>query len=277
MYLNLVEIGETSGTLQENLEFLSRQLDNSYTLRKKIQGILLYPTIVLTLSLGLAAGISIFILPRLTKLFSSFNVALPLSTKILLAIASFMEHYGVLFFASLLFFILGLRLIILLPRIKPYWHSFVFHLPGIGPFTQHVALTHFCRDMGIMLQSGLPILEALEVEQRVMTNKAFSLLVRDLAKAVSQGRSLSEELQRNQHSFIPILATKMLAAGEKTGNLSDTFLYLEDFFAAEINRKIKNVTVLFEPVLLLIIGMIVIFLALAILTPIYSLTGSIHR
>ena len=277
LYINLVKIGETSGTLKENLEFLSQQLDNAFVLRKKIQGIILYPSIVLTMALGLAAGISIFILPRLTKLFTSFNVDLPLSTRILLGIASFMEKHGLLLFAGLFALFVAFRFIIALSAVKPYWHRFVLMLPGLGDFSQNVAVAHFCRDMGIMLQSGLPILEALQVEERVMNNRALSRLIGDLARAVSQGRSLSEELSRERYQIISPLAIKMIAAGEKTGKLGDTFLYLEKFFEAEVDRKIKNMTVLFEPILLLTIGLIVVFLALAILTPIYSLTGSVRR
>ncbi len=277
LYINLVQIGEASGTLTENLEFLSQQLDNSFVLRKKIQGILLYPSIVLSMALILSAGISIFILPRLTKLFSAFNVDLPLSTRALLSLASFMESYGVIFFIGLFSLFVGFRILIALSLFKAPWHRFLLSLPGLGSFFQDVAIAHFCRDMGIMLQSGLPILEALQVEERVMNNRALARLIGDLAEATAQGRSLSEELSRKHYKLISLLAVKMIAAGEKTGNLSDTFLYLESFYKSEVDRRIKNMTVLFEPVLLLVIGVIVVFLALAILTPIYSLTGSVRR
>lgn len=277
LYLNMVKIGEASGTLQENLEFLSGQLDSSYALRKKIQGILLYPTIVLSMALLLGSMISIFILPRLLKLFESFDVVLPLSTRMLLAFSSLMERHGVLIFSII--FLCGIlwHLFIELPIIKPYWHRFLLSLPVFGEFFQDIAVAHFCRDMGTMLQSGLPIFEALLVEEAVMEDRAIARLVGELAVAVSEGRTLADQLSRKQYVLIPPLAIKMIAAGEKTGQLSETLLYLENFFVAEVDRKIKNMTVLFEPLLLIVIGLIVAFLALAILTPIYSLTGSVRR
>ena len=277
LYLNLVRIGESSGTLNENLAFLSRQMDSAYVLRKKIQGILLYPAIVLTMALALGASISVFILPRLIRLFDSFDVALPLSTRILLWIAALMQAHGIVIFGGLFLIIVSGRAGIALSTVRPYWHRFLLSLPVFGEFFQDVAIAHLCRDMGVMLESGLPILEALTVEERVMQNRALARLVGGLATAVSQGRSLSDELSREQYTLISPLVIKMIAAGEKTGRLSETLLYLETFFEAEVDRKIKNMTVLFEPVLLVIIGLIVMFLALAILTPIYSLTGSIHQ
>jgi len=277
LYVNLVKLGEASGTLRENLDFLTRQLEGSYALRKKIQSIMLYPMIVLSMALLLGALISVFILPRLIKLFDSFDVVLPLSTQILLALATFMQQYGFFFFLGIFTFILLFRFTVGLTFVKPYWHRILLHLPLFGGLVRDVAVAHFCRDMGIMLQSGLPIIEALSVEEKVMTNRAFARLVAGLSQAVSQGKTLSDELSRSRYESVSPLAIKMISAGERTGKLSETFLYLENFFEQETDRKIKNMTVLFEPILLIFIGMIVTFLAVAILTPIYSLTGSVKR
>jgi type II secretory pathway component PulF len=275
--VNLVRIGEASGTLKENLDFLARQEERAYTLKKKIEAILLYPMIVLTLALLLSAFISIFILPKLIRLFDSFHVTLPWTTEVLLALAHFMQAYGILFFATLFVTLLVARWIVTVTLVRPYWHALLLRLPIVGLLSRSIATAHFCRDVGTMLKSGLPVLEALEVEARVMENRAMARLVADLAQAVAEGRTLSQELTKKPYQVFPAIALKMIASGEKTGRLDETLLYLEEFFEAEVDRKIKNATVLLEPVLLLIIGGVVVFLALAILTPIYSLTGSIKR
>ena len=275
--VNLVKIGEASGTLKENLDFLARQLEASYTLRKKIQAILLYPVLVLGIALSLGAMISIFILPKLIRLFDSFQVTLPWSTRALLTIASFMQLHGILFFISLFVIFLLLRIGVMLPLVRPYWHSVLLRLPILGTFFQNIAIAHFCRDIGTMLKSGLPVLEALIIEEQVMENRAMARLVKKLTLAVAQGRTLADELSKKSYTIIPAIAIKMIASGEKTGKLDETLIYLESFFETEVDRRIKNMTVLFEPILLLIIGAVVIFLALAILTPIYSLTGSVRR
>jgi type IV pilus assembly protein PilC len=277
LYVNLVKLGETSGTLRENLDFLTRQIEGAYALRKKIQGIALYPTIVLSMALILGALISLFILPRLIRLFDSFDVVLPLSTRILLWLAAFMQTYGVVLFLAIFGVLIIGRFIVALPAIKPYWHRASLSAPVVGGLLRDIAIAHFCRDMGIMLQSGLPILEALSVEEKVMSNRAVARLVAKLSQAVATGKTLSDELAHKRYAIISPLVIKMIAAGERTGKLGETFIYLENFFEAEADRKIKSLTVLFEPVLLLVVGAIVVFLALAILTPIYSLTGSVRR
>lgn len=277
LYSNLVKIGEASGKLRENLIFLSRQLDESYALRRKIEAILLYPSIVLGAAFILGALISIFILPKLTRLFEAFEVTLPLSTRILLWIASFMQDYGLWFFGGLAALFLFLRMIVSLPGVKPLWHRFILALPGVGTLSRDVALAHFSRDMGVMLGSGLPILEALATEKQIIHNRSLAKLVARLEGAVARGGSLGEELALPGYQLLPSTFTKMVASGEKTGKLSETFIYLETFLESEVDRRIKNITVLFEPMLLFVVGLFVAFLALAILTPIYSLTDSVRR
>ncbi len=275
--VNLVRIGESSGTLKENLDFLARQEERAYTQKKKIQAILLYPMIVLLLALILSAFISVFILPKLIRLFDSFHVTLPWTTQALLALAHFMQTSGGVFFTTLFLGLFLARMVIALPRVQPFWHALLLRLPITGEVSRYIATAHFCRDLGTMLQSGVPVLEALEVEERVMENRAMARLVKQLAQAVAEGRTLSEELAKQSYRVIPAIALKMIASGEQTGRLAETLLYLEEFFESEVDRRIKNMTVVLEPLLLLIIGAVVVFLALAILTPIYSLTGSLKR
>ncbi len=277
LYINLVKLGEASGTLRENLDFLTRQLEGSYALRKKIQGIMLYPMIVLSMALLLGAFISIFILPRLIRLFDSFDIVLPLSTRVLLWLATFMQASGAIFFLLIFMTIALFSFVVTRAFMRPHWHRFLLSFPIIGTLLRDVAVAHFCRDMGIMLGSGLPLLEALTIEEKVMSNRAIARLVAWLSQSAAQGKTLADELASEKYAIISPLAVKMIATGERTGRLSETLLYLEGFFEAEADRKIKNLTVLFEPILLLLVGGIVVFLALAILTPIYSLTGSVRR
>lgn len=220
---------------------------------------------------------SIFILPRLIRLFDSFDIVLPLSTRLLLAIAWFMQLHGIAFFLSIGLFFFLFRLLVSHRLVQPHWHRLILSLPVIGPLFRDIAVAHFFRDMGIMIQSGLPILEALAIEETVMENRFLSILVGRVSRVVAQGGSLSGELAKKEYRIFSPIVTKMIAAGERTGRLGETFFYLEHFFEDETDRKIKNMTVLLEPILLILVGAIVLFLSLAILTPIYSLTGSIRR
>lgn len=277
LYVNLLAIGEQSGNLVMNLEYLSDQLDRSYILRKKIQGILLYPAIVFSSAGLLGALISVFILPKLVRLFDSFNVALPLSTRVLLWFAALMRDFGKEMLLGVFLLVVFLRLFVLIPPIRSIWHRIILSLPFLGPFLKNVSLALLFRDLGVMLQSGLPISRAVEIESGIMSNLAYARMLREWQETLLQGKSIAEGIEGKYGFLLPEIVVKMIAAGEQSGKLDETFLYLSDFLDAEVDRTAKNFTVLLEPILLLIIGGIVAFLALAILTPIYSLTGSIHR
>lgn len=277
LFISLIGIGEHSGALSKNLEFLALQLEKTYQLKKKIQSILLYPTIVLTTSMILTGLISVFVLPKLMRLFASFDMLLPLSTRILLAFSLLMKEYGVMLLLAACVSLFLLRVVTLLPIVRPLWHRLLLWLPVIGDFLRSLYLAQFFRDMGVMLGSGLSISQALLVEERAAQNWVFSDMARGLHQSSLEGRTLSDELTNRYAAIAPPVVTKMIFAGEQSGKLSETFLYLGDFLDEEVDRNAKNFTVVLEPALLIVIAAIVVFLALAILSPIYQLTGSVHR
>ena len=276
-YVNLIAIGEESGVLQENLDFLSKQLGKEYALRKKVQGILLYPIIVFTAAFIMSSLISIFILPKLVTLFESFDVALPLSTRILLAIAHIMQLYGVFIFGGIIVLGMLMRASLVILRVRYIYHLFLLNTPLLGVFLQNVYISSMCRNLGMMLKAGLSITRALQVEYATTTNLVFKGYIGKLQLSVAKGETISRELSTGDFRKIPPLVSKMIDVGERTGKLEESFLYLGDFFEEEVDDTAKNFSTILEPILLLSIGLIVAFVALAIISPIYSLTGSVHR
>lgn len=277
LYLSLVLIGEKTGSLPANLSSLALQIEKSYQLRTKIESIFLYPTIVFFTAMTMASVISVFILPKLVKLFDSFDITLPLATRALLWFAALMKEHGVVIFVALLGLLMALRLLTLVSIVKPVWHAILLKLPLMGSFLRSIYLSQFFRDIGVMLQSGLPLAELLSVEEKAMRNLVFSRMTAQLHRAALEGRTLSSELTEHYAELVPVTAVKMIAAGEQSGELGKTFLYLSDFLDEEVDRNAKSFTIILEPVLLIVIALVIAFLALAILSPIYSLTGSIHR
>lgn len=276
-YISLIDVGEESGTLEKNLIFLTDHLTRSYALQKKIKGALLYPAIVVTTITVVGIGMSIFVLPKLTDLFSTLDVKLPLTTQILLFFANLMKNHGILVIATLLGGILLFRLMINLPSIKPYWHKVVLSVPVFGQFYQNEQLAAFCRNLGIMLKSGLPIRKALDVQYEATTNLVFKKYIADIKKAISKGSAIEQELARGNFSKISPITAKMIGVGEKTGKLDEVFLYLGEFYEDEVDNAAKNLSVVLEPIILLIVGLLVGFVAIAIMSPIYQLSGSIKR
>lgn len=277
LYISLVSVGEASGTLPSSLDHLSQFLERSYTLRKKVSGIFLYPSMIVISALLLGGFITVYILPQLVRLFTSFHIELPLATKILLGFARLIEQHGVAILVAILMAIIIARLLFLISRVRRFLHRLLLALPIIGPFLRQYYLASFFHDVGVLLRSGMPIAEVFLVEEKSHQNIIFSEFARDLALALQNGKDLWQEIERYEKKLLPSLVAKMIAAGERSGKLEETFFYLSDFFDAEVDRTVKNFTVLLEPLLLLFIGALVAFLAVAILAPIYSLSGSIHR
>jgi type IV pilus assembly protein PilC len=274
-YTNIIAVGETSGTLDQSFSYLSIQLGKEYTFRKIVQGAMIYPVIVLIAVGGVGIGVSIFVLPKLLDLFSGFGVDLPWTTKILIAFASLMQNAGVFVIIGFIGFILLIRFLLKLRQLKPYIDRFFLEIPFFGKIVENSETTIFCRNLGTLLKSGIPINSALVIELKISSNYVIQEYIIYLLGATEKGKSLAEEFDSHHFRHFPPLMTKMIAIGEKTGNLTDTLLYLSDFFEEEVNNALRNISTLLEPVMLLVIGGLVAFVALAIISPIYQLTGSV--
>lgn len=276
LYISLVKVGEESGTLDENLMYLAEKLKKDQSLRKKIQGVMLYPTIVITAAIVIGGYISIFVLPQLINFFDSLNAKLPWTTQLLLGFANLMKEHGILIFIVMFVICILLRRAIHSKKIMPYWHQFLLKIPVFGLFIQNVQLASICRNLGVMLKSGLSIITALEITEDGADNLVFKSYIENLRSAVMRGKSIATELSLGGYAYIPIIASKMIAVGEKTGKLDESLLYLGDFFEEEVDNTAKNFATIIEPIVFIVIGLVVAFLAFAIITPIYELMGNIH-
>lgn len=275
-YISMIEVGEEAGTLEENLVFLANQISKDLTLKKKIQGAMLYPGLVLFATIIMSGFLSFFVLPSLVDFFGNLDVALPLSTRILLGFANIMKSYGVFIMIGLILLGIGVRFLITLPTIKPLWHKFLLKLPLVGNLIAYGQLTRFGRNLGVLLGSGVPISHSLVVTTATLSNLTFQKSLTILSKEIESGKTIGEVLSKKKHDIFPALVSKMISVGEKTGHLDETLLYLADFYEEEIDSLSKSFSTILEPFLLLGIGLMVGFVAVAIISPIYELTGSIR-
>jgi len=276
-YISLVQVGEESGTLEESLNFLSKQLAKDYALKQKIQGAMMYPGLVLFATSVMGGYIALFVLPQLVSFFNAFAFELPLATKILLGVASLMKGYGILIIGGLVGIFFLLNFMVQLPLFKPTWHKIILKIPLIGPMLQYGQLARFSRNFGVLIQAGLPINRSLEVTAVTLSNVQFKEHVTEMANILQKGTSINNILEDKKYPEFPSLVTKMIGVGEKTGKIDETLIYLGDFYEEEIEGLSKNLTTVLEPIMLLAIGLIVAFVAFAIISPIYELTGSIRN
>lgn len=272
-YVNMIRAGEQSGNLVENLEMLGKQFARDYELKKKAQSAMLYPALVLGMTIGLGVIISLFVLPRLSHMFRAFKFELPLTTRMLIHVSDFTRDYGIL--TVVLCFIL-LVLIIWLAKFKhtkPYFHWAYTKIPVVKTLSVSVNLARFATVFGSMMKSGIPITTSLHTTAKVLGNEMFK---RDLVRSATQldtGETLEYTLESSK--FFPLFVSRMIGIGEKTGNLEDVLVYLQEYYENELDNLLKNLSTIIEPALLIVIGFIVAVIALSIITPIYNFVGAV--
>lgn len=272
LYISLIRVGENSGTLEENLEYLVKQLEANQRLRQNVRGALFYPAMIMIATVVLALAISFFILPKLTKLFANFKIELPFTTRIILGFATLMEKHGLLVSVGV---IAGGFLIYKFLRMKflrPVTHWLLLHLPLCKQLTMHLNVTYFCRTMGILLKTGVTINQSLEIAENTVQNYYYKKFVTKTRKTIEAGDALTSRMLEAKDLFNPT-DVQIIQVGEKTGGLSDSLFYCADIHERGAEDFTKNLVTILEPLMLLFVGGMVGVLALSIVTPIYSITN----
>ncbi|MDA1334733.1 MAG: type II secretion system F family protein [bacterium] len=276
LFVNAVYAGEKSGTLVENLENVATQLQKEKDLLSKVRSAMLYPIIVLIASFFLALGLSFVILPQITPLFEGLDVDLPFTTRAIISFSNFIQANG----GKLILGIIGgLTLFLWTIRQKfshPVTHWLLIHTPIVKTVVRSANVARFSGTLGMLIKSGVRVDEALEITHDAMGNYYYKRAIAHVSKGVARGGRLAENIDAYRDLF-PLLVARMIKVGEESGQFEETFLYLAEFYEAEVDTATKALSTAIEPILLIGIGLIVGFLALSIITPIYEITGNIKR
>ena len=275
VFVSLIKAGEESGTLRENLEFVSKWLEHAAELRREVRGAILYPKLVFIASILLGGGLAVFVLPRLIPLFGQLDVELPLITVLLMNITLFLQSYW-------LWCGVGLILILFLYKLSQRFylvryglHYLEIKLPFIGPILKAYQLALITQLFATLLHSGITLNQAIDIVEEATPNLYYRQSMTDLRESLYSGRVLSEAMKRHLQLY-PSLFVNIVSVGEQSGTLSDSFVYLSDYYNKEVRAKAKQLPTIMEPLLLIFIAMVVGLIALAIILPIYKLTGSIN-
>ncbi|RJR31594.1 type II secretion system F family protein [Candidatus Parcubacteria bacterium] len=281
LFKNVVSAGEESGSLEENLEYVARDLEEKYNLRKAIVAAALYPSIVLIAVVFLLLLLGYFVLPKITHLFRTLKFDLPLSTVVLLKISEIFENYGRLIIGLAIFLPLAFYFSTRLRQVRPFWHALLIKIPIIGKIIINYNLAVICRTFAILLKSGITIDRSILIVSETVKNEVYKNRLSSSVKYVQGGGTFSSALMKFKGSkrkpIFPLLAIKMIGVGEQSGQLEQSFSYLAKYYDEEVNDATKNLTVTLEPLLLLFVGLIVGFVAISVITPIYQLTGKLGR
>jgi len=275
--IRLVESGELSGTLAVSLDAIARYLRKSLDLRRKIRSAVIYPAFIIIAVIGLGIAVGTYILPRLIPLFETMKVTLPLSTRILLGVAAYLNVWGIATVCGIVTACMAFSMLVKWEPVKPLWHGFLLRLPFIGEIQRDVAIEQMSSTLCVLLQSGLPIIKALPSAANVLSNVLFRNAVTATIPMVESGNTFSDAIKTTGGKLLPPMALAFLEMGEETGMLTVMLNFVAEYYESEVEYAVKNLTIAIEPALLLVIGVVVGWMVLAIINPIYAFTNSINH
>ncbi|OGD69039.1 hypothetical protein A3I18_00700 [Candidatus Campbellbacteria bacterium RIFCSPLOWO2_02_FULL_35_11] len=278
--ISLVRVGEESGKLSENLRVVSLQEEKNRDFRSKINSAMMYPIFVLSLTLLVGVSIAWFILPRLALVFSQMNIKLPWVTQVLINLGQFLGKNG--FFVVPIFFAFVLAtfyLVFFFKKTKFIGQWLLFHLPGIKNLIKEIELARMGYLMGALLDAGLPITDAFDSLSRATTFSFYRNIYLHLKDNINEGFSIQKSFASypKANRYIPSPIQQMIVAGEKSGSLSKTFSKIGETFERKTEVTTKNLSVILEPILLVIVWVGVVSVALAVILPIYGLIGGLRK
>lgn len=274
IFISMIKAGELSGSLADNLDFLAIWLDRDNNLRKQINGVLLYPKIILTAVILLGGGLTVFILPKLVPMFTSLNIELPLITRIVLGISLFTQQYWILVATAIFAIWLGTFLLFKIPSMKYLYHKSQLYIPYIKDFVVGYQLALFSQLMGTLLRSGISIDDALEIAYIGTSNLYYKKVLREITDRISKGVSLVSTM-KDYGRLYPANSMSILSVGENSGTLEESFFKVSDYWTKEILEQTKFLPIIIEPILLVFLAGAVGLIAASIILPIYKLTGDL--
>jgi len=274
-FLTLTKAGEMSGKLADVFHFLEIEMRSEYRLNAKVKGALMYPTIVLSASIGMGFLMFFLILPQIGKVFLSMKMPLPAMTKFLLETSIYLSKQILYVGAGLILF--GIVVFILFKKgiIQKAISYIIRPIPFVRELIKKIDMARFNRIFSTLLKSAVPITDALEISLQSLSWYEFSSLKSKLPDEIRKGKQLSTVIR--EHPVFPSLMVQMIAAGEKTATLDETLLDMAIFYEEEVDEELKGLTQILEPIIMLLVGVIVGALILSVISPIYSLVGSVQQ
>lgn len=278
--IDLIGIGEQSGKLIENLTVVVIQLQKDKALKGKITSAMLYPMVVLSITVIVGVGIAWFLLPNLAQVFVQLHMKLPIFTVLLISFGNFLGRYGAIVVPGVIVTLVLLALIVSTVRpAKQFAQEVLFLIPGIRDVVREIELTRFGFVLGSLLSAGLPFPEALSLLAHSTTLYRYKRFYMALRQRVEEGHSFAKSIAEYPHgrALIPIPFQQLIIAAETSGKLADTLSKIGVLSEVKTDAAAKNLSVLLEPVLLVLVSLGVLWVAISVILPLYSLIGGINN
>ncbi len=273
-YVNMVRAGEESGKLNEVFSYLADYLNREYELTSKTKNALIYPAFVIFVFLAVMALMFVMVIPKLSDIILESGQAVPIYTKVVIAISGFFVNYGI--FVLIFLVVLGFYLWRLSKSEtgKTYLDSVKLSIPVVGNLYRKLYLARIADNLDTMLTSGISIVRAIDIASDVVGNKVYSNILKQSGEAVKEGSSLSDAFAR--HDEMPPIMVQMVKVGEETGALGSILKTLGQFYKREVDDAVDTLVSLIEPIMIVLLGLGVGVLLTSVLVPIYNIAGGIQ-
>ena len=270
-FISIVSVGEASGNLSTSLLYISNELKKQREINSKIKSAMIYPSVVFFATVGMTVFLTTYIFPKILPIFSSLRVELPFTTKIVIKLFVFMTGYYLYIIAGIIVLLVLIKVLFSIKSVRFFIDRFLLRLPVVSRLVVSLTMANFSRSLGILLKSGMTIVDALHIAKSTFTNLYYQKQIENIEEVVRRGEEISRYMSEHGRYF-PAMLTGMIKVGESTGTLEENLVYLADYYTEELDLSVKNLTSLLEPLLVLLMGLVVGFIALSIITPIYSVT-----
>jgi type IV pilus assembly protein PilC len=269
LYVSMVKAGETGGVLDSVLLQLASTIEKQVELRRKIKSAMTYPAVVFCLCILIVAAMLLFIVPTFKNLYTQLGGTLPLLTRTLISLSTFFTSFWWLIALLIGGSYYGFRRWINTPRGRDLWDAFKLRVPVFGKLVHKTALTRFSSTLSVLLRSGVPILEALEITSETVDNAVLSRAVKDVQSSVKTGESMAKPLAT--HAVFPPMVTQMIAVGEETGAVDTMLDKIGEFYSQEVEATVNALTSLLEPILIIFLGAMVGGMVIALYMPMFNI------
>lgn len=269
IYINMLRAGEAAGILDDVLDRLATLLEHEQDLSMKVKQATRYPLlVVITISIAFPLAI-MFIIPKFSALFARFDTQLPLATRILLNLNYILVHYWPLVIIGLGILIFAFKYFINSPLGRPLWDNIKIKVPIFGSLILKISMSRFSRMTSTLSASGIPIITTLEIVKGAVGNRIIANSIDNIIEGVGEGKGMAQPMKAS--GLFPGIVLQMVKIGEETGKMDELLLRVSDYYDAQVSYTVKNLTVLIEPILIFIMGIMVLILALAIFMPMWNL------
>jgi type IV pilus assembly protein PilC len=273
LYISLVRAGETTGSLDETMEYLSIELRRDNEFISKIKSALYYPILVIILSLVVVGMVVTMVLPRVVEMSKNMTGETPLLTRIIISVSDMISKYGI---PVLLILVIGIVVLIYLLKNEKYSSeisSKLLNAPVVGDILKRYTLVRVFRIIGSSVKYGIPIIESMDSAISVARTRIYQEAMKRIKTRISKGASISDSLSFEDKKLFPGVIIKTLKGAEKTGSVDKACLRLSVLYELQLDRDLKKVTTMIEPLLIVFLGMFVALIAIAVITPIYQMTS----